>query len=68
MLLKNVPPHILEKVLDIYHLDFVMFGYDKTDLEAILETKKVMKYQRDVQCVFNGLFQALKVEVEKEEV
>ena len=68
MLLKNVPPHILEKVLDIYHLDFVMFGYDKTDLEAILETKKVMKPQRDVQCVFNGLFQALKVEVEKEEV
>lgn len=45
MLLKNVPAHILEKVLDIYHLDFVMFGYDKTDLEAILETKKALKLE-----------------------
>jgi len=40
LLLKNVPPHILEKILDIYHLDFIMFGYDKQDLEDILKAKK----------------------------
>ena len=40
-LLRNVPAHILEKILHIYHLDFIMFGYDKSDLENILQTKKV---------------------------
>ena len=39
-LLQNVPAHILQKVLDIYHLDFVMFGYDKEELDQILEEKQ----------------------------
>ena len=41
ILLKNVQPHILAKILDIYHLDFSMFGYDLVDLEDILTKKKV---------------------------
>lgn len=40
ILLKNVQPHILAKILDIYHLDFSMFGYDLVDLEDILTKKK----------------------------
>ena len=38
-LLKNVKPHILERVLNIYHLDFVLFGYDITPFQNILEQK-----------------------------
>ena len=39
-LLKNVKPHILERVLNIYHLDFVMFGYEKKPFLEILGRKK----------------------------
>lgn len=38
-LLKNVKPHILEKVLNIYYLDFVLFGYDITPFQTILDKK-----------------------------
>ena len=39
-LLKNVKPHILEKVLNIYYLDFVLFGYDINPFLKILENKQ----------------------------
>ena len=39
-LLKNVPAHILSKILEIFHLDFVLFGYDKSPLLKIVEQKK----------------------------
>ena len=39
-LLKNVKPHILERVLNIYYLDFVMFGYDIKPFLEILSRKK----------------------------
>ena len=39
-LLKNVPAHILAKILEIFHLDFVLFGYDKSPLVKIAEQKK----------------------------
>ena len=38
-LLKQVKPHILEKILNIYHLDFVMFGYDLSPFTDILARK-----------------------------
>ena len=37
---KNVPAHILAKILEIFHLDFVLFGYDKSLLVKIAEQKK----------------------------
>lgn len=39
-LLKNVPAHILAKILEIFHLDFVLFGYDKSSLVKLAEQKK----------------------------
>ena len=39
-LLKNVPAHILAKILEIFHLDFVLFGYDKSLLVKLAEQKK----------------------------
>jgi len=39
-LLKNVKPHILEKVLNIYYLDFVLFGYDINPFLKILQNKQ----------------------------
>ena len=39
-LLKHVPAHILAKILEIFHLDFVLFGYDKSLLVKIVEQKK----------------------------
>ena len=39
-LLKNVKPHILERVLNIYYLDFVLFGYDIKPFLEILRRKK----------------------------
>ena len=38
-LLKNVKAHILEKVLNIYYLDFVLFGYDMSPFQNILDQK-----------------------------
>ena len=39
-LLKHVPAHILAKILEIFHLDFVLFGYDKSPLVKIVDQKK----------------------------
>jgi len=39
-LLKNIPAHVLAKILEIFHLDFVLFGYDKSPLVKIAEQKK----------------------------
>lgn len=38
-LLASVPAHILAKILDIFHLDFVLFGYDKGPLLELLSQK-----------------------------
>ena len=38
-LLAGVPAHILAKILDIFHLDFVLFGYDKEPLLQLLRQK-----------------------------
>jgi len=40
LLLEDTPSHVLEKILEIFHLDFVMFGYDKEPLLEILRLKK----------------------------
>lgn len=42
-LLSSVPPHILAKILRIFHLDFVLFGYDKEPLLRLLEEKEKVK-------------------------
>jgi len=39
-LLKNVQPHILEKILNIFYLDFVLFGYNITQFTDILKRKQ----------------------------
>ena len=36
-LLKNVKPHILEKILKIYYLDFILFGYSTAQFEADMQ-------------------------------
>ena len=41
-LLKNVKPHILEKILNIFYLDFVLFGYDIKYFEELLREKQNM--------------------------
>ena len=46
-LLKNVPAHILAKILEIFHLDFVLFGYDKSPLVKIAEQKKKYLENKD---------------------
>ena len=38
-MLTNVKPHILEKILNIYWLDFSLFGYDMTPFLNILQNK-----------------------------
>ena len=39
-LLQNVPSPILAKILQIFHLDFVLFGYDKEPFLKILREKE----------------------------
>ena len=36
-LLKNVKPHILDKILKIYYLDFILFGYSTAQFEADMQ-------------------------------
>ena len=38
-MLSNVKPHILEKILNIFWLDFSLFGYDMTPFLNILQNK-----------------------------
>ena len=38
-MLTNVKPHILEKILNIFWLDFSLFGYDMTPFLNILQNK-----------------------------
>ena len=47
-LLKSVPAHILAKILEIFHLDFVLFGYDKTQIVKIVEKKKRETEEQDI--------------------
>ena len=47
-LLKSVPAHILAKILEIFHLDFVLFGYDKTQIVKIVEKKKRETEKQDI--------------------
>ena len=48
-LLKNVRPHILEKILNIFYLDFVMFGYDITQFTDILKRKQEEEVMLDIK-------------------
>ena len=48
-LLKNVPAHILAKILEIFHLDFTLFGYDKSSLIKLAEQKKRHLESRDTR-------------------
>ena len=42
--LENVDPDTLEKFIDMYYLDFVLFGYNIQEINAILQDKiKVFK-------------------------
>ena len=47
-LLKSVPAHILAKILEIFHLDFVLFGYDKIQIVKIVEKKKRETEKQDI--------------------
>lgn len=38
-LLRDVKPHILEKILNIYYLDFRLFGYDISPFLEIVNKK-----------------------------
>ena len=38
-LLRDVKPHILEKILNIYYLDFSLFGYDINPFLEIVNKK-----------------------------
>ena len=44
-LLTNVKPHILEKILNIFYLDFILFGYDISPFLDIVR----LKYEKETE-------------------
>ena len=54
-ILRPVKPHILDKILNIYYLDFSLFGYDITPFLEIVNKKYkderavTPKYNQDIR-------------------